>query len=355
MRRRHWRAASIWGRFTHADRHQGQHLDERRRHDQRHGDPRNHRPDVDSKTVERLRAAGAILLGKLKQTEGAFIEHHPSVTHSRQSLGRRRLGGRFVEWLGRCDGGWSLLCSTRDRYRRIDPHAVRHERPHRDQPTYARVTRHGRLRQWRDAGSCRRSRPKRGGRRGHARSDRRQRSARSDQRPPAGALLLAGNRAGHRGECASGSIHASAYENVDQLVVEALKASLPILRDAGAEIVRDRLSRHGRDRAGRGMLQSAVEMAAAHEAHYPVRKDDYGPALSGFIEFGRNCSALDYAKAQHRRNAFRGPHGAAVRACRPVRAANTDARRPVDRDVRGDGRRSRRTRTTGAPSPARST
>lgn len=39
----------------------------------------DHRPDEDSTIIKRLRGAGAILLGKLQQTEGAFIEHHPSV------------------------------------------------------------------------------------------------------------------------------------------------------------------------------------------------------------------------------------------------------------------------------------
>ena len=35
--------------------------------------------DYDATVVTRLREAGAILLGKLQHTEGAFAEHHPTV------------------------------------------------------------------------------------------------------------------------------------------------------------------------------------------------------------------------------------------------------------------------------------
>src|SRR5262249_61377466 len=38
-----------------------------------------HRPDRDATVVTRLRAAGAVLLGKLQLTEGAFGAHHPAI------------------------------------------------------------------------------------------------------------------------------------------------------------------------------------------------------------------------------------------------------------------------------------
>src|SRR4030088_1070596 len=38
------------------------------------------KPDYDATVVRKLRAAGAIILGKLQQTEGAFAEHHWTVT-----------------------------------------------------------------------------------------------------------------------------------------------------------------------------------------------------------------------------------------------------------------------------------
>ena len=40
---------------------------------------KDYRPEHDATVVTRLREAGAVLLGKLKLTEGAFGAHHPSI------------------------------------------------------------------------------------------------------------------------------------------------------------------------------------------------------------------------------------------------------------------------------------
>jgi amidase len=42
-----------------------------------------HVPDFDATVVKRLADAGAVLLGKLQLTEGAFVSHHPKVTPPR--------------------------------------------------------------------------------------------------------------------------------------------------------------------------------------------------------------------------------------------------------------------------------
>jgi amidase len=41
---------------------------------------KDYRPDEDATVVTRLRDAGAVLLGKLQMTEGAYGQHHPSIT-----------------------------------------------------------------------------------------------------------------------------------------------------------------------------------------------------------------------------------------------------------------------------------
>src|SRR5687767_14544878 len=40
---------------------------------------RNSVPTIDATVVRKLREAGAVLLGKLQMTEGAFADHHPSI------------------------------------------------------------------------------------------------------------------------------------------------------------------------------------------------------------------------------------------------------------------------------------
>jgi amidase len=49
-----------------------------------------------------------------------------------------------------------------------------------------------------------------------------------------------------------------------------------------------------------------VQTAVAHETTYPVRKSEYGPSLSSFIDLGSGLSGLDYQKIILRRISFRG-------------------------------------------------
>lgn len=40
---------------------------------------KDRKPEIDSTVVERLRLSGAVSLGKLQMTEGAFADHHPAI------------------------------------------------------------------------------------------------------------------------------------------------------------------------------------------------------------------------------------------------------------------------------------
>lgn len=264
----------------------------------------DHRPDMDSTIIERLRGGGAILLGKLQQTEGAFIEHHPSVVvpvnpwDARAWAGVSSSGSGVATAAGLCfaalgtDTGGSIRMPC-------DMNGVTGIKP-----TYARVTRHGVFANGETLDHV--------GVLARSAADvaaMLEVIAGADARDPTSALASVPAYSAEIGQ-GIGGIRIGidprfAYEDVDQPVTQALQAALAALRGAGARIVEI-------DYPGSAalvqdwMLQSAVEMAAAHEAHYPDRKDEYGPALAGFIEFGRGCSGLDYAKAQHRRDAFRG-------------------------------------------------
>ena len=68
-----------------------------------------------------LERAGAITVGKLSMTEGAFAIHH-AVTG--QSLACRHLDRRVFKRVGGGDGGGTVLRITRLRHRRIDPFPV---------------------------------------------------------------------------------------------------------------------------------------------------------------------------------------------------------------------------------------
>ena len=71
-------------------------------------------PDRDATVVARLKAAGAVILGKLQMTEGAFGARHPAIP-AHQSLECSILDRRFVVGLGRGDGRGPLLTPRWDR------------------------------------------------------------------------------------------------------------------------------------------------------------------------------------------------------------------------------------------------
>ena len=73
----------------------------------------------------------------------------------------------------------------------------------------------------------------------------------------------------------------------------------------------------------------SVQTAVAHEATYPARKSEYGPALSSFIEPGSGLSGLDYQKIILRRASFRGRVAALFRGHRPAAGAGTGPASPT--------------------------
>jgi amidase len=92
---------------------------------------------------------------------------------------------------------------------------------------------------------------------------------------------------------------------VDRATTDAVAAAQAVVAALGAEIREVRFPDTAQIIAD-WVPNCAVETAVAHEATYPERKSEYGPALAGLIDAGRALSGLDYQKIILRRNDFRG-------------------------------------------------
>jgi Asp-tRNA(Asn)/Glu-tRNA(Gln) amidotransferase A subunit family amidase len=66
-------------------------------------------PPFNATIVDRLERAGAVTLGKLKMTEGAYTSHHPDEQAPLNPWNAKLLGRLFIERVGRRDLGRALL------------------------------------------------------------------------------------------------------------------------------------------------------------------------------------------------------------------------------------------------------
>lgn len=261
-------------------------------------------PTEDATVVRRLYAAGAIVLGKLQLTEGAWAEHHPQIpppvnpwnaAHwsgaSSSGSGVATAAGLCYASLGSDTGGSIRFPSAANGVTGL-------------KPTWGRVSRHGvfELAATLDhIGPMARSAADCGAMLGVI--------AGSDPNDPTAVLdpvpnYLAGMTRGLRG-VRVGVDPDWNTKGVDAVTVDAVAAALRTVRDLGAEIREVRFPDVAQAIADWFPLCS-VQTAVAHEATYPARKNEYGPALASFIEPGRSLSGLDYQKIILRRASFRG-------------------------------------------------
>ena len=90
---------------------------------------------------------------------------------------------------------------------------------------------------------------------------------------------------------------------VDPQISKAVLATTSVFKDLGASIHEVKIS--GIDDDPFWNTICAAETAAAHEQWYPSRADDYGPTFRAFLAEGVKVSGIDYAKAQVKRQALR--------------------------------------------------
>jgi len=258
----------------------------------------------DACVVARLREAGAVLLGTVAMTEGAFVAHHPDVEGPRNPWNPERWSGvsssgsGVAVAAGLCFGALGTDTGGSIRF----PSAVNGVTGIK--PSYGRVPRHGvfplseSLDHVGPLARCTRDAV-------HLLSA----IAGFDPRDPTAlraplADCEAALSAGARG-LRVGIDPRYARDGLDAAIVEPmLAAAEAVLRDAGADVKEVVLP--GWDQAlGAWVPICTAEAALAHAGLFPERRDDYGPELRELLERGRSMTAVELARAQQVRRRFR--------------------------------------------------
>jgi amidase len=261
-------------------------------------------PPYNATIVDRLERAGAVILGKLKMTEGAYTSHHPDdqapinpwgadywVGSSSTGSGVATSAGLCYGAIGSDTGGSIRFPSATCGLTGI-------------KPTWGRVSRHGifALADSLDhVGPMCRSAADAATMLGViAGADPHDPTALRDPVPN----YLAGIGDGVRG-LRIGVDRSYTEEGIDPQVVAALRDAERALADMGAEIREIRFPDYEK-LVSLWIPMCAVETAVAHLETYPSRKDEYGPDLAALIEYGRAISGVDIAAIHHERLKFSG-------------------------------------------------
>ena len=265
---------------------------------------RNFIPSFDGTVVSRLRRAGAVLLGKLQMTEGAFADHHPDIAPpdnpwsadhwsgaSSSGSGVATAAGLCFASLGTDTGGSIRYPSAANGVTGL-------------KPTWGRVSVNGAYElaaSLDHIGPMCRSAADAGAMLGIV--------AGADPRDPTALQApvpdyLAGSDRDLHG-LRIGIDPAYGTHGVDALTRTAVEQATAVLRSLGAELRHVSFPDPG-DTINDWPAQCAVETAVAHERTFPSRRAEYGPGLAGFIDVGRAVTALDLQKIWLRRRAFAG-------------------------------------------------
>jgi amidase len=261
-------------------------------------------PGSDATVVARLKAAGAVLMGKLQLTEGAYSVHHPSIEapvnpwSAEHWPGVSSSGSGVATAAGLCFGslGTDTLGSIRFPSTMNGVTGLK--------PTWGRVSRAGvfalaetmdhvgpMARSAADAAVLLQA---------IAGADPDDPTARQEPVPDYLASLdrgVAGLRIG------IDRSFINAHADADMAAVT--EAAAEVLRDPDAEIVEIALP-SPEETIRDAVVLCGAEAAVAHASTYPERRDEYGPVLSGLLDLGRSHDAPALAAILQRRKAFAG-------------------------------------------------
>jgi len=261
-------------------------------------------PSYDGTVVRRLLDAGAILLGKLQLTEGAFADHHPDIRppvnpwHRDHWSGASSSGSGVATAAGLCYGSIGSDTGGSIRF----PSAANGVTGLK--PTWGRVSRHGAFElaaSLDHLGPMCRSAADTGMMLSII--------AGADADDPTALQApvpnyLAGSDYDLHGlrigmdACYNG-------EGVDAASSRAVADAKLAFKALGADFISVSFP------APDGVLHDwgphcAIETARAHRATYPSNRAAYGPGLAGLIDLGHSLSAIDYQEILLRRRDFTG-------------------------------------------------
>ena len=259
-------------------------------------------PDEDAEVVTRLKQAGAVIIGKVKLTEGAFSTHHPEVPAPLNPWGEER-------WTGVSSSGSGVSVAAGLAYGALGTDtggSIRFPSAACGvvgiKPTYGRVSRHGAFPL---ADSLDHIGPMTRGVEDAARML--QVLAGYDSKDPTSLRADVPNYADAlRNECSGMTVgidRAYTTEGVADEVVRAVEHGLQILEEAGAQVREVKLPSVDALVAGWSLVTGA-EAAFAHREHFPSEKDLYGPELARLLELGIEAKATEYASVQRAKEEF---------------------------------------------------
>jgi amidase len=265
---------------------------------------KRHVPVRDATVVARLRASGAVLLGKLQMTEGAMSTHHPSIPPPVNPWGEAlwpgvsSSGSGVATAAGLCFGslGSDTLGSIRFPSTMNGVTGLK--------PTWGRVSRAGvfPLAESLDhIGPMTRSAADAAAMLGAI--------AGPDADDPTALQApvpdyVGGIDGGVRG-LRIGIDRAFNTAGADEDMVRASEEACAVLGRLGAT-VRAVVFPSPDEVARDAVLLCAIEAAVAHEATYPARAGEYGPVFAAFLDSGRNVDAPTVVKIRKRRAEFSG-------------------------------------------------
>jgi amidase len=259
-------------------------------------------PTYSATAVRRLEAAGAVSLGKLKTTEQAWTEHHPTVVAPKNPWGAELYAGASSSGSGVATAAgltFGALGSDTGGSIRF-PSAVNGVTGLK--PTWGRVSRHGVFElaasldhvgpMTRSAVDCAIMLGTIAG------ADPADLTAVHDpveNYEVAALRSVAGMRVGLPSYYAT--------DGVDPSIVAVWRAAAKVFEDLGA-IVEEISFPEWRKAASTWQILLSSETALAHAATYPSKSESYGPVLSALIDLGRSSTAMDLAAAHHARLEF---------------------------------------------------